>query len=102
MAKPTRSKYIGLTFFSSRGNKWTVVRAKKTEYNNYRFNLSRITSAGSVKTISITSKVMKSLATGYTTIEKILENKQFQRDTFPSRAYRNTVWYTFASNGSLN
>lgn len=93
--KTIRSKYLGLKFLNSDGQVWTVVRASKTSYNNYRFNLSRSASNNATKTISITSKTMKKLATSYLTIEDILANKEKLRKQ-NINTYRNTAWFTWS------
>ena len=94
MKKQTQSKYLGLKFLNSEGQVWTVVRVSKTSYNNYRFNLSRDAENNATKTISITSKTMKKLATSYLTIEDILEHKEDLRKK-NINTYRNTSWYTW-------
>lgn len=96
MAKQIRSKHLGKKF----GN-WTVSRVSRDTDGHYRFYLSRPTSDGAVKTIGLTNVAMARLARGETTIGKLLKNKQFQRNRFPSREYRNSAWYTFNTNGSL-
>lgn len=98
--KQINSKYLGMVFVTSTGEKWEVVRASKTSFNNYRFNLSRETHDGAIKTISILSKTMKKLATSYLTMEQLLQHKQDLR-VKKINEYRNTAWYTFANNGSL-
>ena len=95
MKKQTQSKYLGLKFLNSEGQIWTVVRVSKTSYNNYRFNLSRDAENNATKTISITSKTMKKLATSYLTIEDILEHKEDLRKK-NINTYRNTSWYTWS------
>ena len=94
-AKNVRSKYLGLKFLNSEGQVWTVVRVSKTSYNNYRFNLSRDAENNATKTISITSKTMKKLATSYLTIEDILTHKEDLRKK-NINTYRNTSWYTWS------
>ena len=94
-AKNVNSKYLGLKFLNSEGQVWTVVRVSKTSYNNYRFNLSRDAENNATKTISITSKTMKKLATSYLTIEDILEHKEDLRKK-NINTYRNTSWYTWS------
>ena len=95
MKKQTQSKYLGLKFLNSEGQVWTVVRVSKTSYNNYRFNLSRDAENNATKTISITSKTMKKLATSYLTIEDILAHKEDLRKK-NINTYRNTSWYTWS------
>ena len=95
MKKQIQSKYLGLKFLNSEGQVWTVVRASKTSYNNYRFNLSRDAENNATKTISITSKTMKKLATSYLTIEDILTHKEDLRKK-NINTYRNTSWYTWS------
>lgn len=95
-----KSKYLGMQFVTKTGEVWTVVRAKKTSYNNYRFNLSRPTHDGAIKIITVTSKTMKKLATSYLSVEDVLTHKQNLRDK-KIHEYRNTAWYVFDTNGSL-
>lgn len=93
-AKKVNSKYLGMRFVNSDGEVWTVVSAKKTSYNNYRFVLSRPAKNDAVKSVSIISKTMKLLATSYLTIEDVLKHK----DNLKNKnvyAYRNSVWYTW-------
>ena len=94
-SKVVRSKYLGLKFLNSEGQVWTVVRASKTSYGNYRFNLSRDAENNATKTISVTSKTMKKLATSYLTIEDVLTNKEKLRKNNVN-TYRNTSWYTWS------
>ncbi len=91
-----KSKYLNMHF-----GPWVVSRVAPTTYGNYRYCLTRKTHDGAIKTVSITSKVMKKLAEKQITIPVLLKNKQWHRDQFPSRAFRNSVWYTFNTNGSL-
>lgn len=97
MAKQSKSKYLGMRF-----GKWTVTRATKTEDGNHtRFYLTRLTHDGAIKTVALRDNELTALARGRKTMQSLLKGKQFQRDQFPSREYRNTVWYTFDTNGSL-
>lgn len=92
--KQIRSKYLGMKFVNSDGEIWTVMSAKKTSYNNFRFVLSRPAKNNAVKSVSITSKTMKKLATSYLTIEDVLRHK----DNLKKKnvyAYRNSVWYSW-------
>ena len=91
-----RSKHLGKKF-----GRWTVTRVSRDRDGHYRFYLTRKTSDGAVKTVGLTNVSMAKLARGETTIGKLLKNKQVQRNHFPSRAYRNSVWYTYGTNGSL-
>ena len=91
-----KSKHFGKKF-----GRWTVTRVSRDRDGNYRFYLTRKTSDGAVKTVGLTNVSMAKLSRGETTIDKLLKNKQVQRNQFPSRAYRNSVWYTYGTNGSL-
>jgi len=96
--KQVKSKYLGRKF-----GRWTVVRATRTEDGNHtRFYLTRTTSDGAIKTVALRDNELTALAKGRKTMSSLLEGKQFQRDRFPSREYRNSVWYTYDTNGSLN
>lgn len=97
MSKVVRSKYLGRKF-----GRWTVSRATKTEDGNHtRFYLTRKTHDGATKTVVLRDNELTALANGRKTMASLLKGKQFQRDRFPSRAYRNSVWYIFNTNGSL-
>ena len=91
-----KSKHLGKKF-----GRWTVSRVSRERDGHYRFYLTRTTHDGAVKTVGLTNVAMARLSRGETNINTLLKNKQFQRNTFPSRAYRNSVWYTFKTNGSL-
>lgn len=91
-----KSKHFGKKF-----GRWTVTRVSRDRDGHYRFYLTRKTSDGAVKTVGLTNVSMAKLSRGETTIDKLLKNKQVQRNQFPSRAYRNSVWYTYGTNGSL-
>ena len=96
--KRSKSKDLGMKF-----GKWTVTRVTRTEDGRHlRFYLTRITHDGAVKTVALRDNALTALAKGRTTMPLLLKGKQFQRDHFKSRAYRNAVWYTFKTNGSLN
>ena len=100
MAKTIRSKFLGMKF-----GKWTVSRVTevKTEKSSHkRFYLTRLTSDGAIKTVAVRDNELTALAKGRKTIAELLAGKQFQRERFPSREYRNSVWYTYKTNGSLN
>jgi len=92
-----RSKYLGRKF-----GRWTVTRAAKTEDGNHtRFYLTRTTHDGAIKTVALRDNELTALSRGEKTMQSLLKGKQFQRDRFPSREYRNSVWYTYKTNGSL-
>ena len=91
-----KSKHLGKKF-----GRWTVTRVSRERDGHYRFYLTRTTSDGAIKTVGLTNVAMARLARGETTINTLLKNKQFQRNKFPSRSYRNSVWYTYNTNGSL-
>ena len=91
-----KSKHLGKKF-----GRWTVSRVSRERDGHYRFYLTRTTHDGAIKTVGLTNVAMAKLSRGETNINILLKNKQFQRNTFPSRAYRNSVWYTFKTNGSL-
>ena len=92
-----KSKYLGQQF-----GKWTVSRATKTEDGKHtRFYLTRPTSDGAIKTVALRDNELTALSRGTKTMASLLKGKQFQRDRFPSREYRNSVWYTYKTNGSL-
>lgn len=94
MKKIVKSKYLGMKFVNSDNEVWTVVSAKKTSYNNYRFVLSRAADNNAVKSVSVISKTMKKLATSYLTIEDILKHKDDLKKK-NSNAFRNSVWYSW-------
>jgi len=95
--KEIKSKYLGMRF-----GKWTVSRVTVTEDGNHkRFYLTRLTHDGAIKTVALRDNELTALSRGRKTMQTLLKGKQFQRDQFPSREYRNTVWYTFDTNGSL-
>jgi len=91
-----RSKHLGKRF-----GKWTVSRISRERDGHYRFYLTRVTSDGAIKTVGLTNVAMARLSRGETNMSTLLKNKQFQRNRFPSREYRNSVWYTYETNGSL-
>ena len=91
-----KSKHLGKKF-----GRWTVSRVSRERDGHYRFYLTRKTSDGAIKTVGLTNVAMARLARGETNITTLLKNKQFQRNKFPSRSYRNSVWYTYSTNGSL-
>ena len=92
-----KSKHLGTKF-----GRWTVSRVSRDrDGKHYRYYLTRTTHDGAIKTVAITNVAMAKLARGETTIPQLLRGKQFQRNQFPSRAFRNSVWYTFKTNGSL-
>lgn len=91
-----KSKHLGKRF-----GRWTVSRVSRERDGHYRFYLTRKTSDGAIKTVGLTNVTMAKLARGETTVATLLKNKQFQRNAFPSREYRNSVWYTYETNGSL-
>ena len=91
-----KSKHLGKTF-----GRWTVTRVSRERDGHYRFSLTRKTSDGAVKTVGLTNVSMAKLSRGEITIDELLKNKQIQRNHFPRRAYRNSVWYTYGTNGSL-
>ena len=92
-----KSKHLGKKF-----GRWTVTRVTRdADGKHYRYYLTRTTHDGATKTVAITNVVMAKLARGEMTVPQMLKGKQFQRNKFPSRAYRNSVWYTFSTNGSL-
>ena len=91
-----KSKHLGKKF-----GRWTVTRVSRDHDGHYRFYLTRNASGGAIKTVGLTNVTMAKLSRGETTIDEILKNKQTQRNHFPSRAYRNSVWYTYRTNGSL-
>lgn len=91
------SKHLGRTF-----GRWTVSRiSRDRDGRHYRYYLTRRTHDGAVKTVAITNVAMAKLGRGEITMHQLLKGKQFQRNRFPSREYRNSVWYTFNTNGSL-
>jgi len=95
--KEVKSKYLGKKF-----GRWTVSRATRTEDGNHlRFYLTRKTHDGALKTVVLRDNELTALATGKKTMQTLLKGKQFQRNHFPSREYRNSVWYIFDTNGSL-
>ena len=92
-----KSKHIGKKF-----GRWTVIRVSRdNDGKHYRYYLTRTTHDGALKTVAITNVAMARLSRGEITMHQLLKGKQFQRDRFPSRAFRNSVWYTFNTNGSL-
>lgn len=91
-----KSKHLGKKFGA-----WTVSRVSRDRDGHYRFYLTRETHDGAIKTVGLTNVSMARLARGETNISTLLKNKQFQRSRFKSREYRNSVWYTFNTNGSL-
>lgn len=97
MQKEIRSKYLGMKF----GN-WTVSRVTACAGNHKRFYLTRTTRDGlAIKTVALRDNELTALSRGTKTISSLLKGKQFQRNRFPSREYRNSVWYTYKTNGSL-
>jgi len=95
--KQIKSKYLGKKF-----GRWTVTRATKTEDGRHlRFYLTRQTHDGALKTVVLRDNELTALANGKKTMASLLKGKQFQRDHFPSREVRNSVWYIFKTNGSL-
>lgn len=95
--RKVKSKYLGMNF-----GPWVVVRASKTDDGRHlRFVLARKTHDGATKMVALRDNELKALADGRKTVASLLKGKQFQRDHFPSRRYRNTVWYSFKTNGSL-
>lgn len=92
-----KSKHLGTKF-----GKWTVSRSSRDrDGRHYRYYLTRTTHDGAIKTVAITNVTMTKLSRGEITMPQLLKGKQFQRNKFPSREFRNSVWYTFKTNGSL-
>ena len=97
MKRKIKSKYLGKKF-----NRWTVSRVTRdADGKHYRYYLTRATHDGAIKTIAVTNVTMTKLGRGDLTMAQLLRGKMFQRKQFPSREYRNSAWYTFETNGSL-
>jgi len=92
-------KYLGKKF-----GRWTVSRVtviKTAKSSHKRYYLTRPTHDGAIKTVALRGNELAFLSRGEKTMSSLLRGKQFQRDRFPSREFRNSVWYTFKTNGSL-
>lgn len=94
-----RSKYLGRKF-----GRWTVTRVTPvyTKHSTHiRYYLTRKTHDGAIKTIAVSCTTMTALGRGETDMPTLLRGKMFQRKRFPSKEFRNSAWYTFNTNGSL-
>ena len=94
-----KDKYLGRKF-----GRWTVARVsvvKTARSTHKRYYLTRLTHDGALKTVALRDNELTALGRGEKTMASLLKGKQFQRDRFPSREFRNSVWYTYKTNGSL-
>ena len=94
-----KNKYLGRKF-----GRWTVSRITPVitaKSIHFRYYLTRPTHDGAIKTIALRDTAMTALGRGETNLPTLLKGKMFQRTQFPSKEFRNTAWYTFKTNGSL-
>jgi hypothetical protein len=94
-----RSKYLGRKF-----GRWTVTRVTPVYTKgstHMRYYLSRKTHDGATKTVAVSCTTMTALGRGETDMPTLLRGKMFQRKRFPSKEFRNSAWYTYNTNGSL-
>jgi hypothetical protein len=97
--KTRQDKYLGRTFGRWTVSRVTVIKTAKSKHK--RYYLTRKTHDGAIKTVALRDNELTALSRGTKTMQSLLKGKQFQRSRFPSREFRNSVWYTFKTNGSL-